>query len=368
MKAALFGVLLVVTVQLAMLSFGKQILFENPNLRAFQASVHFWETGSLTNPAYNALHNRLLSQSDSKSWQDVYAETISGKLVPKLSSIFIILVSPILGNLGLAGIVIVNLIQWLIIIYCLFNVFRNVGGQSPVFFLFCLFLGTQAWSHALFPTLETNPVFLLSLAIFLSNKLPLFSGVLAGLSAFHRPTNAFCAVALGFHSQRRFEVLVGVGIGLFLFALFNYFVWGGFTTTQYHRMPFYEYGVVTYKSGVTSFELKNLLVEPIQKLFSSHQGIVTFNLILFCLLIPRSAPFPLVLNLIGQTILIMCYTSYEPGGHGYHSSYGNRYLTCSILLLLPYLAASLERVTLIRYKASRIGANHQNSHCLPSQK
>ncbi len=328
---------------------GLEYLPAGPAQEIARSSSTLWNTGTFENQQYYDIFQDLITRSlneQTSYWQDLFAATKSGRLVPAHAPLLSILAAPFYGLLGEIGFLLFNHLCSLCIATGIFYFCRNIlkVRATPLLIILILFgtaylKMTYAFSYDLFGAA------LMFSGILLVQNMPTLAAYLSSLAVFMRPTTLLLApVLLFFPDRNQFQkqlflrVAAGLALGTLTYLIFNNWLWGDFLTTERARMPLFNAGKIEWYG--LEMNLSILTTDWFGKLFDPQYGLVPHALILLGLPLifwnwreQPCKPLLLCVLLTGiiQALLIFSFHCWAC------SANGNRYLITCVFLILPFI-------------------------------
>jgi hypothetical protein len=308
-------------------------------------------SGSLSAPEFYQIDAQLRELSlGAGAQQDYFAETVDGKLVPKHSVVLPYILAPLLPLLGdRAPLGLSILVLWLLFV-AVVRATGEIESLSIKVSVVLLFVFSQFIFYVGSIPYDTLSALCTIVAFSQVKRRPFYGGACLMLGVFVRPTIVLFApfllllVLLEHHKifSRMVGCFLGMVVPLTLYGLMNWYLFGSFLVTAYHRLPEYFNGTLMHAHHPIGFSLSVFFSRWYDKLLDPTYGVLRYNS--FLLLLPFAARY------IASHRERMTLTIYSAAGLGYslyifsyemwYSTYfGNRFLMPSLVLMLVPIAA-----------------------------
>lgn len=252
-----------------------------------ETSRRLWRGESISQPEYYQLKFQLEQQSasDGKAyWQDVFALSRNGQLVPKHCILLSALAAPFYGIFGEAGFWLFNLLCALLLIASIYLVAKRLWGdsQAKLSALLCA-LGTQYFVHTYSFSYDLLAATLVLGGLACIESTAVWGSFLIVSSCIVRISCLVLAAPLLFvhfifaRKSQRFAIIMGSCAGLFLNCFINYLLWGEPFSTAYQHLPYFSAGTMQLDLSSHFISLSVLLSDWVRKLIGSDVGLILYN-------------------------------------------------------------------------------------------
>jgi hypothetical protein len=329
---------------------GLDILPQGPLFAIAEATKSAWSEGSLTPQYYHDVFEsaRQLSLSSSNEvYQDVFALTDDGRLLPKHSIFTVLIGVPFYALFGKFGFWILQQLFLLVLVYSTHRQVEIVSGRSmPIatVIVTCVFTPLLLFSFG--PVYDLQGTALVVAGIYVGLSRPAVGGFIAGLAVFVRPTFILlslplCLIKLRIHGRRDIAAsILGLSGAVIPYTALNWSWWGEPFLTAYHRLPHFIAGDMILRRTPLGFNWAIFSADWLNKLFGPN-GAFSFNValvaapwVLATLLRHKERGF--LLSCCGLGLLYSLYVFSYPMWSS-SSMYGNRFLLPAIFIYIPSL-------------------------------
>lgn len=337
---------------------GIPLLPIGPPLNIAEVTKSLWHSRSLRPERFDQIYHdasELSRTSGSEVWQDVFALDMRGGLAPKHSLLSSVMAVPFYGIFGTFGFWVLQQLLFVWLLYSIYSIATRLAGRSlPLTTIVVTMLLSPLLLHSQGFSYELHVCALVIGGLDMMHRRPLIGAFLMSLSVLVRPSCVLIVVplisAMYAHTpQWKRTILrrsIGLALGLGIFLVVNYLLWGNPFTTAYDRLPGFRGGELFISQHPVGFDLETFRSGWPAKLWG-ETGILPATSCLFLL--------PLVvLSLRHQserwfqavclstallyTLYILSYQMWMVTGPG------NRFLLTATCLYIPSCIAFLARV------------------------
>jgi hypothetical protein len=337
---------------------GIPLLPTGPNFNTAEVTTSLWHSRSLRPERFDQIYREareLSATAGTEVWQDVFALDIRGELAPKHSLLSSIMAVPFYAVLGYFGFWVLNQILFVWLMYSIYSIATRLAGRSlPLTTLVVTLLLSPLIMHLYGFSYELHGCVLIIGGLNMMHRRPSLGAFLMSLSVLVRPSFVLIVVplvsAMYAHTPDWQRVILrrsgGLALGLGIFLVVNYLLWGSPFTTAYQRLPSFRNGELFILPHPLGFDLETFVSDWPTKLWGPA-GIFPLTSCLFLSpLVVLSARhrserwFEGVCLSTGllYTLYIFSYQMWMVTGPG------NRFLLAATCLYIPSCIAFLARV------------------------
>lgn len=343
----LFNTLIVLSlVNLVFFLAGLELVPPGPGRVMLQAAESVWMTGSLEHPYFSEMYRFLQEESLGNLnglWQDIFAVTVGGTLVPAHCVVCSVVISPVVGVAGDFGAWILNQIAAVVLFLSIYKVVQDLLGRVPSKVILLALAGSSTPLFCFSPSYDLWAASLVLAGVACLDRLGLLAGICLGAAAMIRPTNlAFLPAMVFVPGQRRVSLSALVSLLLCIIAALwlNNYLYGSPLLTSRQRMPIFIDGEASFDHPFEFFSYKTLYADWGRKLFDARMGLLLYAPML--VVVPVTFYHATKHLQLIALVWCACFSLAAVAVFGYfgwvYSAYGNRYLLPGVsLLMIPVL-------------------------------
>lgn len=337
---------------------GISLLPGGPTINTAEVTRSLWYSRSFRPERFDQIYHEareLSRNSGSEVWQDVFALDARGELAPKHSLLSSIMAVPFYGLFGNLGFWVLQQLLFVWLLYSIYSIATRIAGRSlPITTIVVTMLLSPLIFHSYGFSYELHGCALVIGGLNMMHQRPFRGAFLMSLSVLIRPSHVLIVIplvcALYEHSPRGQHAMlrrsVGLALGLGIFLVLNYLLWGDPFTTAYGRLPGFRNGELFISPHPVGFDLETFLNGWSEKLwgeaglFPMASCLLLFPFVALSLRHQSERWFQAVClsTALLYTLYIFSYQMWMVTGPG------NRFLLTATCLYIPSCVAFLARI------------------------